>query len=173
MASHRLDMSNRIECPERAQRVEGQAFFIRRSGWPVQAKSDQFFIYILRCADGAYYVGSTNDVAARVESHNAGRGPRFTACRRPVALVYSEPHATMESARGREVQIKKWSRGKKEALIAGNMDTLHELSRRRIRRAQFRPGIRQETSLSVFHRALGSVETAFPSRRLRQPAISA
>ena len=123
MASHRLDMRNRIECPERAKRVEGHG--------PV-AISDQYYVYVLRCADGTLYVGITTDVAGRVEAHNAGRGPRFTACRRPVTLVYSEPHPTMESARQREVQLKKWSRAKKEALIAGDMVLLHELSSRRI-----------------------------------------
>lgn len=90
-----------------------------------------FFVYILRCADGTYYVGSTTDVAARVAAHNAGRGPRFTACRRPVTLVYSEPFGTMDQARQREIQIKKWSQGKKEALIAGDKAALHERSRRK------------------------------------------
>ncbi len=52
--------------------------------------SDQLsFVYILRCAGGTYYVGSTTDVPARVKAHNAGSGPRFTACRRPGTLVYS------------------------------------------------------------------------------------
>ena len=91
------------------------------------------FVYILLCADGTYYVGSTTDVPARVEAHNSGRGPRLTACRRPVALVYVEPFDTMHQARQREIQIKKWSRAKKEALIAGSLDTLHDLSRRRNR----------------------------------------
>jgi len=90
-------------------------------------------LYILRCADGSYYVGSTTDVTERVQAHNAGRGPRFTACRRPVALVHSEPFDTMDQARQREIQIKKWSRAKKEALIAGHMQRLHDLSRRRTR----------------------------------------
>ena len=67
----------------------------------------QFFVYILRCADGTYYVGSTTDVGPRVNVHNAGHGPRFTACRRPVTLVYSEPFDTMDQARQREIQIKK------------------------------------------------------------------
>lgn len=93
----------------------------------------QFFVYILRCADGAYYVGSTSDLPARVLTHNSGSGPAFTACRRPVVLAYSEPMDTMESARQREIQLKKWSRAKKEALIPGSYDALHDLSRRRNR----------------------------------------
>ena len=91
----------------------------------------RFLVYILRCVDGTYYVGSTTDLVSRLGAHNAGRGPRFTACRRPVTLVYSEPFDTFDQARRREVQIKKWSRPKKEALIRGDMGTLHALSRRR------------------------------------------
>jgi putative endonuclease len=85
---------------------------------------------MLRCADGTYYVGSTTDVTARVEAHNAARGPRFTACRRPVTLMHVEPFDIMEKARQREIQIKKWSRAKKEALIADDVTRLHELARR-------------------------------------------
>lgn len=92
-----------------------------------------FFVYILRCADGTYYVGSTSDLDSRVQAHNSGRGPRFTACRRPVELVHFEPFATMEQARQREIQIKKWSRAKKEALVPGDLAALHGLSRRRAR----------------------------------------
>jgi len=111
--------------------VEGQlATDARRA--QIGAADLGFFVYILRCADGTYYVGSTTDVPARVEAHSAGRGPRFTARRRPVTLVHSEPMPTMDQARRREMQIKKWSRAKKEALIAGETHRLHELSIRRI-----------------------------------------
>jgi len=102
-------------------------------GAQMGATESGFFGYILRCAEGTYYVGSTTDVPARVEAHNAGRGPRFTGCRRPVTLVHSEAMPTMDQARRREMQIKKWSRAKKEALIAGETHSLHELSLRRIR----------------------------------------
>ena len=94
-------------------------------------RSGSFFCYILRCADGSYHVGATTDVRAGVDAHNAGRGARFSACRRPVTFVYSEPFGTMGQARKREIQISKWSRAKKEALIAGDKRRLHELSRRR------------------------------------------
>ncbi|MBI1337830.1 MAG: GIY-YIG nuclease family protein [Phycisphaera sp.] len=88
-------------------------------------------MYILRCADGAYYVGTTTDLDARLKTHNSGHGPQFTARRLPVTMVYSEPHENMAQARLREVQIKKWSRAKKEALIEGDTQRLRELSRRR------------------------------------------
>jgi len=66
-------------------------------------KPARFSVYIFRCADGAYYVGSTSELDRRVEAHNAGRGPRFTACRRPVTLVYHEPFDTFKQARQREM----------------------------------------------------------------------
>jgi len=99
----------------------------------VTAARSCFFVYILRCADGTYYVGSTTDVPARVAAHNAARGPRFTACRRPVALAHTESFQTMDQARKCEMQIKKWSRAKKEALINEDLAGLHKLSRRRSR----------------------------------------
>jgi putative endonuclease len=71
--------------------------------------------YILECCDGSFYVGSTADLAARVRFHQSGKGPRHTAARLPVLLVYSKPHLTLESAVQRERQIKRWTRAKKEA----------------------------------------------------------
>jgi len=88
-------------------------------------------MYIVRCSDGSLYVGSTEDVAGRVRTHNTARGPMFTRIRLPVKFVYSEPFATMADARQREIQIKKWSRAKKEALINGHRAALKRLSRRR------------------------------------------
>jgi predicted GIY-YIG superfamily endonuclease len=89
------------------------------------------FVYILRCADGSYYVGSTQDLQGRVATHNAGGGPPYTRRRLPVVLVYSEPFASTSHAVRRERQLKRWSRAKKAALIAGNLDKLKKLSKRR------------------------------------------
>jgi len=82
------------------------------------------FVYILRCNDGAYYVGHTDDVLRREQTHNEGRGARFTAARRPVAAVYAEHFATALEATARERQLKRWTRAKKEALIAGDVALL-------------------------------------------------
>ena len=90
-----------------------------------------FHVYILKCADGSYYVGTTSDLAARLELHVKGRGPAFTASRRPLTLVHTEPFATTAEARKREAQLKNWSREKKQALIAGDTATLQALTRRR------------------------------------------
>ncbi|MGH8570917.1 MAG: GIY-YIG nuclease family protein [Gammaproteobacteria bacterium] len=89
-------------------------------------------LYILRCADKSLYIGVTAELDSRVDVHNSGRGAAYTAARRPVTLAYSESHPTLSAARRREIQIKKWSRAKKEALIAGDTKQLHELSRRRM-----------------------------------------
>lgn len=72
------------------------------------------YTYLLRCADGTLYCGWTNDLAA----HNSGKGAKYTRARRPVRLVYSEPHPTRGEAMRREAAIKRLSRAEKEALLA-------------------------------------------------------
>jgi putative endonuclease len=54
------------------------------------------FVYIVRCADGTLYTGYTRDPRARERAHNSGRGAKYTAGRRPVRLVYQEPHSRAE-----------------------------------------------------------------------------
>ena len=73
--------------------------------------------YILRCADGTYYTGWTNDPGRRLRAHNAGRGAKYTRSRLPVELVYLESFDTKEEAMSREWQIKHMSRADKEKLI--------------------------------------------------------
>lgn len=92
-----------------------------------------FFVYILRCADGSLYVGHTADLDQRLATHNAGRAALFTRMRRPVVVAYSEQFTDELDAIRREAQVKKWSRAKKEALVAGDLGTLHESARRRRR----------------------------------------
>jgi predicted GIY-YIG superfamily endonuclease len=67
------------------------------------------WIYILRCGDGSLYVGHTSDIEGRERAHNEGRGGSYTAARRPVTLVYSESLPSLEAARAREAQLKRWS----------------------------------------------------------------
>lgn len=88
-----------------------------------------FHAYMLRCADGSYYVGHTDDVDARLIAHSRGRVSAYTAKRRPLELVWSEPFDGREDAFIRERQLKDWSRAKKEALIAGDLERLRWLSR--------------------------------------------
>jgi predicted GIY-YIG superfamily endonuclease len=91
--------------------------------------SGRFFVYILRCSDGSFYVGHCNDVTQRVAAHNSGRGAVWTSCRIPVALAYQEPFATKADAVARERQIKGWTHAKKQALVEGNLSKLRELSK--------------------------------------------
>jgi predicted GIY-YIG superfamily endonuclease len=84
-------------------------------------------VYILRCADGSLYIGQTEDLEARLLKHHDGTACRFTARRRPVSLAYSEVHEDRARARARECQLKRWTRSKKEALIAGDLDLLKRL----------------------------------------------
>ncbi len=78
------------------------------------------FTYILRCADGTFYTGWTNDLDARVKTHNAGCGGKYTRSRLPVVLVYYECFATRQEAMRREYAIKRLSRREKERLIRKN-----------------------------------------------------
>ena len=87
------------------------------------------YTYILECADGSYYTGSTKYLELRLAQHQAGEGAKHTKKRLPVRLVYFEEFQRIDDAFYREKQIQKWSRKKKEALINGMPDKLHELAK--------------------------------------------
>ena len=84
------------------------------------------YCYILRCADGTLYTGWTNDLEARLKTHNAGKGGRYTRSRLPVALVYQECCPTKEAALSREWHLKQLKHSEKEALIASAKEDLNE-----------------------------------------------
>lgn len=77
-----------------------------------------YFVYILSCADGTLYTGTTNDVEKRVKTHNAGHGAKYTRARLPVSLVYTEEVSDKSEALRREIAIKRLSRAEKLKLIA-------------------------------------------------------
>ena len=89
-----------------------------------------YHVYILYCADNSFYIGSAQNLAARIKAHNDGRGAAYTFKRRPVHFVYSEALPSADEALTRERQLKHWSRGKKEALIQGDHKRLKQLSKR-------------------------------------------
>jgi len=93
----------------------------------------KFYVYLLRCSNGTYYVGHTDDVARRLEEHNTGKGAEHTRKYRPVHLLYTEPFETEQDALRREMQIKHWSHAKKAALVAGDLPELKQLAKRRIK----------------------------------------
>ena len=75
------------------------------------------FCYMVECADGTYYTGWTTDPERRVSQHNKGSGAKYTSTRRPVKLVYLEPHPNRREAMQRELAIKKMRRAQKGELI--------------------------------------------------------
>ena len=90
-----------------------------------------FWLYILQCADLSYYVGHTNDLEKRVLEHQAGELDAYTAARRPVRVVFTQEFASREEALAAELQIKGWSRKKKQALLRGDWPEISRLARRR------------------------------------------
>jgi putative endonuclease len=90
------------------------------------------YLYILRCADGSYYVGSTRtSLEARIAQHDAGEFDGYTARRRPVVPVYHEEFDRITDAIAAERQVKGWTRAKKEALIRSDFAVLRSLARGR------------------------------------------
>ncbi|MHC2330930.1 GIY-YIG nuclease family protein [Bradyrhizobium sp. USDA 4454] len=91
------------------------------------------YIYMLRCADNSYYIGSAtgDDLSPRINQHNTGAFPGYTYNRRPVVLVWSEYFDRITDRIAAERQIKGWSRAKKEALIKSDWVTISQLAHRR------------------------------------------
>lgn len=77
------------------------------------------YTYILKCRDGTYYTGWTNNLDHRLKAHNQGKGAKYTRTRRPVELAYYETFSTKEEAMRREAQIKRMDRKEKEKLVMG------------------------------------------------------
>jgi putative endonuclease len=85
-------------------------------------------MYILECADSSYYTGSTIDLERRLWEHQNGLGANHTAKRLPVKLVYCEFFDHVSDAFYREKQVQGWTRRKKEALMSGDNNKLHEFA---------------------------------------------
>ncbi len=90
-----------------------------------------FYTYILRCNEGSYYTGHTDDIDIRLAQHSSGELGGYTAKRLPVELIWCDSFETRDEAFEAERQIKGWSRAKKEALIEGDWDLLSRLSHNR------------------------------------------
>ncbi|QOJ19296.1 MAG: GIY-YIG nuclease family protein [Gammaproteobacteria bacterium] len=88
-----------------------------------------FWVYLLRCSDGSYYTGHTDDLERRMAQYQAGECKGYIAARMPVELVWSQETATREEALSAEQQIKGWSRKKKEALIRGDWAEISRLAK--------------------------------------------
>jgi predicted GIY-YIG superfamily endonuclease len=107
-----------------------------------------YAIYILKCSDGTYYTGLTKNLDARVNEHQTGAHPEsYTFSRRPVILVWSEIVESYPEAFQWEHRIKGWSRAKKEALIRGDIEGIHEIvkaERKKRQKVKSKPNSRDE-----------------------------
>jgi predicted GIY-YIG superfamily endonuclease len=88
------------------------------------------WVYLLRCADGSYYTGSTRNLNGRLEQHASGLGSVYTSSRLPIELVWCQEYESVADAYAIEKKIQGWSRVKREALIEGRFDLLPGLSQR-------------------------------------------
>ncbi len=98
------------------------------------------WLYILRCSDGSYYVGtSRTSLEIRIAQHNDGTFQGYTASRRPVELVFAQWFDRITDAIENERRLKRWSRAKKEALIRGDFASLQRLAKRKSLHPSRRP----------------------------------
>jgi len=88
-----------------------------------------FHTYILRCNDGSYYAGHTDDLERRFAQHRTGAIGGYTATRLPVTFLWSQSFQTRDDAFAAERKLKGWSRAKKEAMMAGDWKLVSELAR--------------------------------------------
>ncbi len=107
-----------------------------------------FYAYLLRCNDGSYYAGHTDDLELRFAQHQSGALGGYTAKRRPVVHVWSDSFATRDEAFFVERKIKGWSRAKKEALISGDWNLISQLARGRLGRKDGGDGIARPSTSS-------------------------
>ena len=91
----------------------------------------QMYVYILKCSDGSYYTGVTNNIERRLKEHNSGRHDSYVSARLPFELFYYEEFNSPLIAIEREKQIKGWSQAKNEALKNRDFDKLKILSKNR------------------------------------------
>jgi putative endonuclease len=86
--------------------------------------NNMHYFYVLECRDGTYYGGYTNNVEKRIETHNAGKGAKYTRGRGPVSLLYAEEFQSKGEALKAEIQFKKLTRKQKEEFLAINQGKL-------------------------------------------------
>lgn len=83
---------------------------------PRRARADGHFVYLVATADGTYYCGYAADVAARVRTHNAGKGAKILRGKRPVRLAFARRFSTKGAALRYEALLKGFSHAQKRAL---------------------------------------------------------
>jgi len=94
---------------------------------------EYFWVYMLRCSDGSYYVGHTDDIEKRMSEHRCKKYSCYTAIRLPFELVYSQSMPSRVEAIEGERKIKGWSRQKKEALIARDWKAVSQCAKKKFK----------------------------------------
>lgn len=90
-----------------------------------------FYVYILLCNDGSFYVGHTDDLEKRLSAHEQRYFPFcYTASRLPVSLLFTQEFGTRDEALAMERMLKRWTRRKKQTLIDGDVQLLKQFSKR-------------------------------------------
>ena len=93
-----------------------------------------FFVYILKCADGSFYTGHTDNLEKRIGEHRSGMLDCYTFSRRPIEVVFVQHCSSRYEALAAERKIKNWSRKKKEALIENNWKNLSRFAKKDFKR---------------------------------------
>ena len=86
--------------------------------YPASAMNRDYYFYLLRCSDNSLYAGICIDLEQRVETHRNGKAAKYTRSRLPVTLVYHEQHRSKGDALRREIDVKKWTKQRKERLVS-------------------------------------------------------
>ncbi|GAA3833555.1 GIY-YIG nuclease family protein [Nocardioides panacisoli] len=131
--------------------------------------------YIVECADGSYYVGSTTDLDRRIWEHNEGVGAAYTRRRRPVELVWCAQFARVDEAFAFEKRVQGWGRAKRQALIEGRTEDLGDLASRSWAARKARGALRTDepaepTGLVTVARATSSTTGEQPAEPVEEVA---
>ncbi len=97
---------------------------------------DKWSLYILKCGDGSFYTGITNNLERRLKMHQTGKASRYTRTHQPVEMLYSEKCGDRSSALIRECEVKEWPRAKKQALALGKEYGVRGTKKKKMRRTR-------------------------------------
>ncbi|HWJ79278.1 MAG TPA: GIY-YIG nuclease family protein [Niallia sp.] len=88
------------------------------------------YFYVLRCRDGSFYAGYTNDLLKRLKTHNEGKGAKYTRARLPVYLIYHKEFATKKEAMQAEYAFKQLTRKRKELYLEREVYEAYEATKK-------------------------------------------
>ena len=80
-----------------------------------------WYLYLLECVGGSYYAGITNDLTARFNAHQQGKGARYTRAFPPLQILASKPYPDRSSASVAEAKLKRLPRAKKLSFFVGEI----------------------------------------------------